>query len=708
MEKILLAMAGKSKGGYEVDQSLLLNSADSSYLTRTLSTPTASKWTFSTWIKIASTGSTKMLFTAGISTSSYDYVMINSSGSIQVFNGVSGGINGYVYTGNVITDTSKWYHLTVTFDPALSSSSRMKIYVNGTEQSITVSNAFESTYINTAIVHAIGVRYRPPSSYDSYFNGYIAETHFTDGTAYDANAFGEFNEFNDWIPKKPDVAYGTNGFYLDYANGTALGNDVKGSNNWTPVNLDSNDIYLDSPTDNFAVLDRDEASGTFTEGNLKFVGPSSWSGAPSTLKLPDSGKWYSEFLLQTNGWNNSYTNTWSIVGLSSSFGSTVFPTSLMYGFTDTGFVVDYGSTDNKSIGSAGDVIGVSIDMDTGSASLYRNGSLLDTTTITDTSDLYFVIFSYDATYGQQFANFGQNSSFGGTETRQFNTDSNGNGDFYYEPPEGALALCRDNTGYDYWNVGTTKYSGQSFSVASQDGTPVGLYIDEDGTKMFILGLGNDRVYQYTLSTPWNISTASYDNVNFSVGSQDGVPLDIYFKPDGTTMYMMGGVNDAVYQYTLSTPWNVSTASYSGVNYDLSGQDISTAGIKISQDGTKMYMAGHTGDSIYQYTLSTPWNVSTASYDNISFYVGSEDVQPQTVYFKPDGSTMYMAGYASSKVYQYTLSTPWNISTASYDGVSFSTSAQGETVLRSVVFNPYGSEMLLMGSSSDTVYQYSIG
>ena len=63
----------------------------------------------------------------------------------------------------------------------------------------------------------------------------------------------------------------------------------------------------------------------------------------------------------------------------------------------------------------------------------------------------------------------------------------------------------------------------------------------------------NSVYQYTLSTPWDLSTASYDSVSFSVTSQDTTPVGIAFKSDGSKMYVVGVTNGSVYQYTLSTP-----------------------------------------------------------------------------------------------------------------------------------------------------------
>ena len=200
-----------------------------------------------------------------------------------------------------------------------------------------------------------------------------------------------------------------------------------------------------------------------------------------------------------------------------------------------------------------------------------------------------------------------------------------------------------------WDISTATYDNISFSVSGQDTNPYGITFKPDGTKMYVLG---NRVYQYTLSTPWVVSSATYDNISFSVSGQDTNPYGITFKPDGTKMYMVGLTNDRVYQYTLSTPWVVSSATYDNVSFLVSGQDTNPIGITFKPDGTKMYVLGNNTDTVYQYTLSTPWVVSSATYDSVSFLVSGQDTNPIDITFKPDGTKMYILGYTNDRVYQY--------------------------------------------------------
>ena len=84
--------------------------------------------------------------------------------------------------------------------------------------------------------------------------------------------------------------------------------------------------------------------------------------------------------------------------------------------------------------------------------------------------------------------------------------------------------------------------------------------------MYIVGNGSDTVYQYSLSTAFEVSTASYDSVSFSVSSQDTSPLGIVFNSDGTKMYIVGLSNDAVYQYSTGSSALATIAYPSSVNF----------------------------------------------------------------------------------------------------------------------------------------------
>ena len=201
-----------------------------------------------------------------------------------------------------------------------------------------------------------------------------------------------------------------------------------------------------------------------------------------------------------------------------------------------------------------------------------------------------------------------------------------------------------------WRVSTASFN-QLFSVAGQETSPRGVFFKPDGTKMYVIGAVGVDVNEYNLSTPWNVLTASFNQL-FSVAGQDTAPTGVFFKPDGTKMYVIGISGDDVNEYNLSTPWDVSTASFLQL-FDVSAQETIPQGVFFKPDGTKMYVTGSAGDDVNEYNLSTPWNVLTASFNQL-FSVAGQDTAPTGVFFKPDGTKMYVIGIIGDDVNEYDL------------------------------------------------------
>ncbi len=257
-----------------------------------------------------------------------------------------------------------------------------------------------------------------------------------------------------------------------------------------------------------------------------------------------------------------------------------------------------------------------------------------------------------------------------------------------------------------WELDTAVYEEKYKDVNSEDTSPYGLFFKPDGTKMYITGTTGDKVYQYSLSTSWDISTAGYEGKYKDVSDEDAAPTGLFFKPDGTTMYIVGYASDAVHQYSLSTPWDISTAGYEEKSKSVFSEDSSPRELFFKPDGTKMYVVGNYTNIVYQYSLAIEWDVSTASYNNIYKNTYDEDVYPTGLFFKPDGTKMYITGTEFDTVFQYLLSTPWDISSASYSDKYKDISSE-DSYPTSVFFKFDGTTMYIMGNYTDTVYQYSL-
>ena len=200
-----------------------------------------------------------------------------------------------------------------------------------------------------------------------------------------------------------------------------------------------------------------------------------------------------------------------------------------------------------------------------------------------------------------------------------------------------------------WDVSTaTQNVSSDLDVSTQGATSLfSLAFKSDGTKCYACDNGTSSIYQYTLSTAWDLSTASFDS-SLSVNSNGRYPHGFVLKTDGTSFYVLGTNVGSVYQYDMSTAYDISTASYASKSLTLT---TAYEDIEISSDGTTLYALLSGGvDTVNQYTLSTAWDISTATDDSISFYIGGQELAPEGVTVVNSGKSMYITG--TSTTYQY--------------------------------------------------------
>ena len=235
----------------------------------------------------------------------------------------------------------------------------------------------------------------------------------------------------------------------------------------------------------------------------------------------------------------------------------------------------------------------------------------------------------------------------------------------------------------------------SFSVASQDTFPQDLTFSADGTKMFVVGDSGDDINEYTLTTAFDVSTASFVD-SFPVDLHEVIPRGLAFSDNGTKMFVAGVIRQAVLEYTLTAPFDVSTASFVD-SFSTSSQEDEPQGLAFSNDGTKMFVVGNSGDDINEYTLTAPFDVSTASFVD-SFPVASQDTAPRGLAFSNDGTKMFVVGNSGDDINEYTLTAAFDVSTASFVD-SFSVDSQDSSP-RGLAFSNDGTKMFVLGASSD--------
>jgi SPRY domain len=381
---------GSQASGYRISNSLRFRSSASAYLSRTLGTPTDSKkWTLSCWVKRGALTGYQSILGSGQAASATNYAQLyfdTSTNSLIYYDSQSSATAANYTTAAVFRDPSAWYHLTVTVDTT--ATTKLQIFVNGVLQTLTTSTAYSlnaTTSINTnAYRGAVGAT-SLNSGYSNCFDGYLAEVNFIDGQALTPSSFGETDATTGvWKPKAYTGTYGTNGFYLKFADNSALttasnvglGKDSSPNGNyWVTNNISitagaTYDSMIDTPTPyddggngvgNYCVLNYADkgTSATITGANLDYTASASGTIGKGSIGV-SSGKWYWEInILSTANW----------VGICSASES---PNITYLGATATSYTYAGGNGNKYNNGTysaygstftTGDVICVALDMD---------------------------------------------------------------------------------------------------------------------------------------------------------------------------------------------------------------------------------------------------------------------------------------------------------------------------------------------------------
>jgi hypothetical protein len=464
----LILGANSLTGGYEVDNSLRFNSGSSDSLTKTFGTATSRRiFTISTWVKRSNLDTVQNVFTAG--TGSGDAGIRFNGGNELFFYEISSPYSAYNYgldTSQLFRDVSAWYHIVVAFDSTqATASNRVKIYVNGSQVTAFGSTSYPSLnydgFINNNISHRISGAVDTTFG-TRYFNGYTSEFYFIDGQALDETSFGEFDsDTGIWKPIAYTGTYGTNGFYLEFKDSSALGDDTSGNgNDFTVNNLTSIDQTTDTPTNNFATLNAlIPSNGTTSDGNLTYATSNSASNFGYRLSTigVSSGKWYVE-CKPTSGANAS------VIGIRSRATAEAVSHQLGYYADDYGVYADGRKFTNNVLSAygvsytTGDIIGIALDLDNNKLYFSKNGTFMNsgvpTSGATGTGAISITASSSSNSGNYFFGSTNHDSSNNGTWSWNFgnppftissgNSDANGIGNFEYSVPSGYYSLCTKN------------------------------------------------------------------------------------------------------------------------------------------------------------------------------------------------------------------------------------------------------------------------
>ena len=465
--------ANSASGGYDIDNSVKLEADNSEYFSKTPSSNSnRQNFTFSTWVKRTELGQNSRLIDAYQDGQNFFTLGFDTSDRLVLYN-IDSSVDYGGHYSQRFRDTSAWYHIVFRSETTSgTATTRWKLYVNGVE--ITAKDTDYGTpprwyqsNLNSTISHKVG--YNTDGSNGS--SQYMAETHLVDGTSLLPTSFGEFDE-NSGIWKPIEVSgltYGTNGFYLDYADGSDLGNDANGSNNFAENNLTAADQATDTPTNNFVtwlsdgnIFNAGSDNMTFNEGGTRMTrgGGTGWTTHYANM-APSSGKWYFEH--ESAGANNTMMGAIPVDGTTDNssgrnnhYLGNVAAHGVGYQFVDRyvyyngSYVLNGGSNPNS-----GTIVQVALDLDNGKIYFGLDNVWINQQTgsnpSTGSNGLSLAGWSSEQMWmfaGSSYnPNVNQSTNFGGYTEMSISSaasDSNGYGTFEYAPPTGYYALCTKN------------------------------------------------------------------------------------------------------------------------------------------------------------------------------------------------------------------------------------------------------------------------
>ena len=461
---------------YEIENSLRFNSSDSPKLQLTTgSNGDREKFTFSCWFKVCQDMGADQTLISWNDGTHEPHIKIDTTNE-QINFRISDSNSDNVMTNMMFRDYSAWYHLVVAMDTSQSTAAnRVKIYVNGTQQTSLATTDYVNQNTTTTIMSNTEITIgRDVTNDNKPFDGYIAEIFVVDGTAYAASDFGKTDDNGVWVPidAKPNITFGTHGFYMEFkqtgtgtdANG--IGADTSGNDNhYAVTNLAAIDVTTDTPTNNFAILNRNTARThpELREGNLSQHehGSTNSAGAAATI-MPINGKWYCELFL-----NGPSAGDYPMLGITDTInlnqqgaqGTKMAAGFEIDGVTNNQSTTNLGTITNTNTGwptfADNDIVMFALDCDNRKLWIGRQGTWINSGdpagesnhqlswTISDNVCPFLLGYDNSQSGGggdESIWNYG-NPPFAISSS---NADANGYGSFEYGVPSGFYALCTKN------------------------------------------------------------------------------------------------------------------------------------------------------------------------------------------------------------------------------------------------------------------------
>ena len=245
------------------------------------------------------------------------------------------------------------------------------------------------------------------------------------------------------------------------------------------------------------------------------------------------------------------------------------------------------------------------------------------------------------------------------------------------------------------------YSGISQTFDSNLFNSNGFDLNNDGTKMIGYSSFTNTVNQFTLTTPYDITTATYDNV--FINDPSGYKLtNVRFSNDGTKLFTI--FLGIIRMHNLSIAFDITSITFDVFNYEPVS---SPSDIRFTDDGLKFFYIGYSPNELVSYDLSTAFDISTKSNKQVYNFPEFTSSIVTDFFFNNDGSKVFVFNFNQNKMYQYSLNSPYDVTSLASDNFDFFFGNEFNTP-SNVFVTPDGSKLLFNGATSGvdpTIYVY---
>lgn len=250
-----------------------------------------------------------------------------------------------------------------------------------------------------------------------------------------------------------------------------------------------------------------------------------------------------------------------------------------------------------------------------------------------------------------------------------------------------------------------EYEDKSFSIAWEwtGFTDIDIPWD-DWVDMYALSRDSDAIFQYILSDPNNIESAIYTTKTFDLNASIPWELDIRWiklNKAKDKLYVVWRSTFRIYQFSLSTPWDITTATSDGVSLLVSSEENLPDSIAFNDEETYLYLVWYWTDTIHQYVFNST-DISLSSYDNKEFLV--PDSSPQWIRLSKDWKHVFILWTTNNKIFQLDLWVKDDISTAVNNWIFYTLSFPLSSQPWWITFNNNWTRMFLIAWGWDDIYQ----